>query len=134
LRLPALVPARPVPQDRHVPWTVLIADDNARFRARARQFLEAEGHVVVAEVGDGASVGPAVRRHRPDVVLLDVRLPDESGLDVAARLAAEARAPAVVLTSTYDAADFGDRVRRSGARGFVPKSELSAEALSAVIR
>ena len=66
---------------------VLIVDDNARFRARARRWLEALGYVVVAEAADGASALAAVREHRPDVVLLDVELPDMSGLSVAERLA-----------------------------------------------
>jgi len=117
-----------------VAWAFLIVDDNARFRARARASLEAEGHVVVAEAPDGASAREAVRLHRPDVVLLDVRLPDESGLSVAEGLASEPDPPAVVLTSTLDAADLGDRLERSGARGFVPKASFSAEAVAAALQ
>jgi DNA-binding NarL/FixJ family response regulator len=112
---------------------VLIVDDNARFRARARRWLEADGYVVVAEAADGSSALEAARRHRPDVVLLDIGLPDVSGLDVAERLARGPDAPAVVLTSTHDVADFGDRVARCGARGFVPKAALSGEALAAAL-
>jgi DNA-binding NarL/FixJ family response regulator len=112
---------------------VLIVDDNARFRARARRWLEADGYAVVAEAADGASALEAAGRHRPDVVLLDIGLPDVSGLTVAERLARGPEAPAVVLTSTRDAADFGDRVVRCGARGFVPKAALSGDALSAVL-
>jgi DNA-binding NarL/FixJ family response regulator len=119
--------------DARVEGTVLIVDDNARFRVRARQRLEADGYAVVAEAADGASALEAARRHRPDVVLLDVGLPDMSGLSVAERLAREPDGPAVVLTSTYDASDFGDRLARSGARGFVAKAALSGEALSAVL-
>jgi DNA-binding NarL/FixJ family response regulator len=66
-------------------------------------------------------------------VLLDVGLPDMSGLIVAERLARGPDAPTVVLTSTHDLADFGGCTARSGARGFVPKAELSAERLSAVL-
>jgi len=116
-----------------VPVEVLVVDDNARFRVRARGWLEAGGFTVVAEAADGASALEAAYRHRPDVVLLDVGLPDMSGLTVAERLTREPDAPAVVLTSTRDAADFGDRVVRCGARGFVPKAELSGEALSAAL-
>ena len=119
--------------DARVEGTVLIVDDNARFRVRARQRLEADGYAVVAEAADGASALEAARRHRPDVVLLDVGLPDMSGLSVAERLAREPDGPAVVLTSTYDVSDFGDRLARSGARGFVAKAALSGEALSAVM-
>jgi DNA-binding NarL/FixJ family response regulator len=112
---------------------VLIVDDNARFRARARRTLEADGYAVVGEAADGASALEAVRQHRPDVVLLDIGLPDMSGLAVAERLTQEPDPPAVVLTSTHDAADFGDRVAHCGARGFVPKAGLSGATLAAVL-
>jgi DNA-binding NarL/FixJ family response regulator len=113
--------------------SVLIVDDNARFRSRARRWLEATGFAVVAEAADGASALEAAREHRPAVVLLDVQLPDMSGLSVADQLAREPDPPAVVLTSTHDADDFGDRATRCGARGFLPKADLSGEALSALI-
>jgi CheY-like chemotaxis protein len=122
-----------VTDDWGVPVGVLIVDDNARFRVRARRCLEADGYTVVAEAPDGASALEAARRHRPAVVLLDVGLPDMSGLSVAERLACDPDPPAVVLTSTHDAADFGERVVRCGARGFVPKAALSGEALSALL-
>jgi DNA-binding NarL/FixJ family response regulator len=112
---------------------VLIVDDNARFRVRARRSLEADGYVVVAEASDGASALDAVPRHRPDVVLLDIGLPDMSGLEVAERLTDVPDAPAVVLTSTHDVTDFGERVARCGARGFVAKAALSGESLAAVL-
>jgi len=111
----------------------MIVDDNARFRLRARRRLEADGYTVVAEAADGASALEAARRHRPDVVLLDIGLPDMSGLSVAERLTREPGRPAVVLTSTRDALDFGDRVTTCGARGFVPKGELSGDAISALL-
>jgi DNA-binding NarL/FixJ family response regulator len=124
---------RAVAHDSGVPRTVLVVDDNPGFRARARRWLEAEEFTVVAEACDGASALDAVRAHRPAVVLLDVQLPDVSGLDLAEQLAAAPGSPAVVLTSTRDASDFGDRVARSGARGFVPKSELSGDAVAALL-
>jgi DNA-binding NarL/FixJ family response regulator len=122
-----------MPDDHGVPVAVLIVDDNARFRVRARRRLEADGYTVVAEAEDGASAIEAARRHRPEVVVLDIGLPDMSGLDVAERLAREPEPPAVVLTSTHDAADFGDRVSSCGARGFVPKAALSGETIAAVL-
>jgi CheY-like chemotaxis protein len=99
--------------------SLLIADDNARFRVRARRWLEADGYDVVAEAADGASALEAARSHHPDVVLLDVGLPAMSGFQVAERLAREPDAPAVVLTSTHDISGGGsltlvrldDRVR-----------------------
>jgi DNA-binding NarL/FixJ family response regulator len=118
--------------DRGMP-SLLIVDDNARFRVRARRWLEADGYDVVAEAADGASALEAARSHHPDVVLLDVGLPDMSGFRVAERLAREPCAPAVVLTSTHDISDFGEGVVRCGARGFVPKDALSGEALSALV-
>ena len=69
-----------------MPVAILIVDDNARFRVRARQWLEADGYAVVAEADDGASALAAVSRHRPEVVLLDIGLPDMSGLDLAEQL------------------------------------------------
>ena len=116
-----------------MPTSVLIVDDNQGFRVRARRCLEADGFSVVAEAADGAGALEAARRHRPGVVLLDVGLPDTSGVDVAEQLAAEPGGPAVVLTSTRDAADFGERVRACGARGFVPKAELSGRALAQLL-
>jgi DNA-binding NarL/FixJ family response regulator len=112
---------------------ILIVDDNPRFRRRARRWLEAGGYEVVAEAADGAEALAAVRRHRPAVVLLDVQLPDMSGIDVTELLLREPQPPAVVLASTHDASDFGDLIGRCGARGFVPKAELSAERLSALL-
>ena len=77
--------------------TVLIVDDNARFRLRAKRWLEASGFAVVAEAADGRAALEATREHRPAVVLLDVELPDMSGLTVAETLTRQADAPAVVL-------------------------------------
>jgi CheY-like chemotaxis protein len=112
---------------------VLIVDDNARFRRRVRRCLEADGYTVVGEAEDGAAALAAVQRHRPSVVLLDIQLPDMSGLEVAERLSGQPDPPAVVLTSTHDATDFGERLARCGALGFVPKAELSGERLSALL-
>jgi DNA-binding NarL/FixJ family response regulator len=119
--------------DASMPWTVLIVDDNPRFRVRARQWLEADGFSVMPDADDGAAALKAVQRYGPDVVLLDVQLPDMSGLAVAERVADGPDPPAVVLTSTHDAADFGERLLSCGARGFVPKAELSGKALSALL-
>jgi CheY-like chemotaxis protein len=113
--------------------TVLIVDDNDRFRARARSWLESDGFSVVAEAADGASALAAVRAAAPEVVLLDVHLPDISGIALAEQITRSRDAPAVVLTSTRDAADFGDSLAASGAAGFVPKADLSGAALSRLL-
>ena len=112
---------------------VLIVDDHAGFRASARRMLEADGFEVVAEAASGAEALQAAEAWRPELVLLDVHLPDIQGFDVAERLQVNGSSPAVVLTSSRDASDFGPLVERSGARGFVPKSELSGEALRRVL-
>ena len=115
-----------------VKGAVLIVDDNAGFRVRARRWLEADGYTVVGEAADGAGALEAARRLRPAVVLLDIVLPDMCGLAVAEGLTRGPDPPAVVLTSTRDVADFGERAARCGARGFLPKAELSGEALAAL--
>jgi CheY-like chemotaxis protein len=112
---------------------VLIVDDHPSFRATARALLESEGYEVVGEAEDGASALDAVAALRPDLVLLDVQLPDMDGFEVAARLNADADAPTIVLTSSRDGCEFGSLVESSGARGFIPKAELSGAALAALL-
>jgi len=112
---------------------VLIVDDHESFRSSARLLLEAEGYEVVGEAATGVSGLRAAADLEPDVVLLDVHLPDVDGFDVAARLATGPGAPRVVITSSRDASDFGTLIQRSGARGFVAKNELSGEALAALL-
>jgi two-component system response regulator EvgA len=116
-----------------VPVRVLIVDDHESFRSSARLLLEAEGYEVVGEAGTGAAGLSAAAELEPDVVLLDVHLPDVDGFDVAARLTGGEAAPRIVITSSRDASDFGPLIRRSGALGFVPKNELSGEALAALL-
>ncbi len=111
---------------------LLIVDDHAVFRQSARRMLEADGYEVVGEAADGASGIAAAHALKPEVVLLDVQLPDIDGFDVASRLTGEDAHPVVVLTSSRDGADFGPLVTRSGARGFVPKSELSGARIAAL--
>jgi DNA-binding NarL/FixJ family response regulator len=117
-----------------VDCTVLIVDDHPSFRASARVLLESEGFQVIGEAVDGASALSEAGRLQPQLVLLDVQLPDIDGFDVAARLTAgNASGPAVILVSSRDSSDFGPLVSRSGARGFVPKAELSGERLQALL-
>jgi DNA-binding NarL/FixJ family response regulator len=107
--------------------TVLIVDDHPSFRASARIVLESEGFDVVGEAEDGASAISQCSLLRPEVVLLDVQLPDTDGFHVCAQLMGKDGCPKVILTSSRDSADFGPLVHTSGARGFVPKAELSGE-------
>ena len=116
-----------------MPKTVLIVDDHPSFRLTARALLESEGFEVVGEAQDGAAGIEAALRLRPDVLLLDVQLPDIDGFAVAEQLTRNGWSPAIVLTSSRDLSDFGSLVAQSGARGFVPKAELSAATLSALL-
>jgi len=113
--------------------TVLIVDDHPSFRRSARRVLEDAGYNVVGEAPDGASALAAAQELRPTIVLVDVQLPDLDGFEIALRLAADPDPPAVVLTSIHDRSDFAGMIARSGARGFLPKSELSAAALAEVL-
>jgi DNA-binding NarL/FixJ family response regulator len=113
--------------------TVLIVDDHAAFRASARALLQAEGFEVVGEAADGTQAVQAVTSLRPEIVLLDIQLPDLDGLAVAEQLAAVPDGPAVVLISSRDAAAYGPRLQATPARGFIPKSGLSGEALAALV-
>lgn len=115
--------------------TVLIVDDHPSFRATVKTLLLADGFDVVGEAEDGRSAIDAVRRLEPDLVLLDVQLPDMDGFTVANELcAANGYCPKIVLTSSHDESDFGPIVTRCGAAAFVPKGELSGGALRAVLR
>ncbi|MEX5719117.1 response regulator transcription factor [Geodermatophilus maliterrae] len=112
---------------------VLIVDDHAPFRSLARRLLVAGGFQVVGEAADGAGALSAVRDLAPDVVLLDVQLPDLDGFAVAEALARRQPVPIVVLVSSRALLDYGHRVDASTARGFITKSELSGETLLRVI-
>ena len=114
--------------------TVLIVDDHDGFRESATALLEAEGFAVVGGAANGAAALAAVERLQPDVVLLDVRLPDIDGFAIAERrLASVPDPPRVVLTSSREAAAYGSRLQRAQAHGFLAKRELSGAALAALV-
>jgi DNA-binding NarL/FixJ family response regulator len=113
--------------------TVLIVDDHAPFRAAARALLEADGFDVVGEAADGAGALAGVAELRPEVVLLDVQLPDLDGFAVAERLAAGGATPAIVLTSSGGVASLRRRLAANPAWSFIPKAELSGTALAAAV-
>jgi DNA-binding NarL/FixJ family response regulator len=113
--------------------TVLIVDDHADFRQAASALLEAEGFHVVGEAADGEEAVRAVALLRPEIVLLDIQLPSLDGMAVAEQLAAGVDPPAVVLISSRGADAYGQRLQRSPAKGFITKSALSGEAISALL-
>jgi DNA-binding NarL/FixJ family response regulator len=112
---------------------LLIVDDHPSFRSAARLLLEHEGFEVVGEAEDGASGLAATSELSPDIVLLDINLPDIDGFDVASRICLCHTAPKVVLTSSRDPREFGSLVGRSGANGFIPKGELSGARICALL-
>jgi DNA-binding NarL/FixJ family response regulator len=116
-----------------VPRTVLIVDDHPAFRQSAAALLSEEGFVVVGEAAGADEAIAAVERLRPQVVLLDIQLPDLDGFTVAERLAARPDPPRVVLISSRDPEAYGARLDSTAAEGFIPKSELSGSALAALV-
>ena len=105
-------------------------DDHAGFRTEVRSLLVAAGYEVVGVAEDGMSALLAVGELQPEVVILDVQLPDIDGFEVARALYEQPAPPAVILVSSRDESDYGGRIDRSPARGFIPKTELSAQALT----
>jgi DNA-binding NarL/FixJ family response regulator len=126
--------ASPMGENHLMGKTVLIVDDHPSFRASARRMLEADGYEVVGEVKDGGGALAAVEHLLPELVLLDVRLPDVDGFEVARRiLDADGDAPQIVLVSSHDSTDLGEAIGASGACGFIPKGELTGAALAALL-
>src|SRR5919106_1431658 len=113
--------------------TVLIVDDHEDFRGSARALLEAEGFEVLGEASDGAEALAAVAALGPSIVLLDIQLPGLDGFAVAEQIAGVPDPPVVVLISSREAAAYGNRLDQTSARGFLPKSALSGEALAALV-
>jgi DNA-binding NarL/FixJ family response regulator len=113
--------------------TILIVDDDARFRTQARDLLAADGFVVIGEASDGASGVDAAQALMPDFVLLDIGLPDIDGFEVAKALAVNGPPPWVVLTSSRDARAYGRRLTSGRFLGFIPKERISGPAIRALV-
>ena len=113
--------------------TMLIVDDSEAFRVQARSMFEAEGFTVVAEADDVSSALVAWEAMRPQLVLLDVNLPDGDGFALVDLLEAGGARPLVVLTSSRDAGTYRRRLERTRALGFIVKDELSGAAVRALI-
>jgi len=112
---------------------VLVVDDHPSFRRSAAALLAAEGFEVVGEAEDGASALALAAELAPDVVLLDVQLPDIDGFEVAARLRERGGDEAIVLVSSREREAYGPLVEASGARGFVGKADLSRAVLDRLL-
>jgi DNA-binding NarL/FixJ family response regulator len=113
--------------------TVLIVDDHEGFRRSMRRMLERAGYDVVGEAVDGRSAIAAALRLTPDIALVDIRLPDIDGFAVAKALRAAGSARSILLISTRQRVDHGERLASSDADGFIEKSDLSARSIAAVL-
>jgi two-component system, NarL family, nitrate/nitrite response regulator NarL len=118
-----------------MPTRVLIVDDNQPFLEAARVLLERQGLSVVGVALTGAEALRRARELQPDLALVDIMLAEESGFECARDLIEHDRdgGPAVILISTHAEADFADLIAESPARGFLPKSDLSADAIRRIL-
>ncbi len=112
---------------------VLIVDDHPSFRHSARALLESEGFDVVGEAGDGRSAVALAAELEPELVLLDIQLPDLDGFAVAEGLLAGDPRLQIVLVSSRDRASYGSLVEQSGARGFLAKADLHGDSLARLL-
>lgn len=112
--------------------TILVVDDDDRFRQWAVAWLRAEGYDIVGEADGSDTALSWVRRLRPEIVLVDVQLPDVDGFELTRLLTAEPHPPTVLLISSRDAPDYGD-ISASGARGFVRKDQLTSEVIERLL-
>jgi DNA-binding NarL/FixJ family response regulator len=122
-----------VREDRGV-TTLLLVDDHAAFRRGARRMLAAGGFEVVGDATTAEEAVVLALQLRPQVVLLDINLPDATGFDVCSRLADVGFVGAIILMSSRAAGDFGRLVEASGARGFVSKREISVRRIRELLR
>jgi DNA-binding NarL/FixJ family response regulator len=113
--------------------TILVIDDHEGFRATARRVLERDGWSVVGEAADGRSGLAAVEALAPDVVLLDIGLPDIDGFQLAESLAVTANAPSIVLVSSRDPETYLARLRTSPVAGFLAKDALDGTVLRSLV-
>ncbi len=113
--------------------TILVVDDHGGFRATARRLLERDGWSVIGEAADGLTGLAAAASLAPDVVLLDIGLPDVDGFAVAERLAARAGAPSIILISSRDHETYRERVRSSPAAAFLAKQDLDGAVLRSLL-
>ena|SRR6478752_2566325 len=112
----------------------LIVDDHPSFRRCARALLTDEGFEVVGEAESGTTALALATELDPELILLDIQLPDFDGFEVAARLLASDGERNIVLVSSRDAREYGGLIAASGALGFVAKSDLSGDTLRSLLQ
>jgi CheY-like chemotaxis protein len=118
-----------------VPTRCLIVDDNESFVEAVRVLLEREGLSVAAVASTSAEALGLFETLRPDVILVDIFLGEESGFELARHLAEDGHGDAatIILISTHAEADLADLIAASPAAGFIPKTELSAKAIRRIV-
>jgi DNA-binding NarL/FixJ family response regulator len=112
---------------------VLVVDDHPSFRKCVRALLTSEGFDVVGEAEDGESALALAAELSPDLVLLDIQLPDISGFEVVSRLHEKNPQLEIVLVSSRDGSAYGSSLGASGARGFITKGDLSGPTLARLL-
>jgi two-component system response regulator EvgA len=122
-----------LPERMEASRRILVVDDHPSFRSSARALLAAEGYEVVGEAEDGAAALAAVDELAPELVLLDIQLPDTDGFDVARQLLARDATLRIVLISSRDRSQYGPLIEECGALGFVAKADLSRSALEPLL-
>jgi two-component system, response regulator PdtaR len=110
---------------------IVIAEDEALIRMDLREMLEDEGHEVVGEARDGAQAIELARAKRPDIIFMDVKMPNVDGIEAARTISAESIAPVVMVTA-YSQASIIDEAARAGAMGYVVKPFTRAEIVPAM--
>lgn len=126
---PASLPSPP-PGPPSAP-RVLIAEDEALIRLDLKEMLEAEGYQVVAEAADGEQAVALAEQHRPDLVVMDVKMPRLDGISAAERIATARLAPVVMLTA-FSQRELVERARRAGAMAYVVKPFGPADLVPAI--
>jgi AmiR/NasT family two-component response regulator len=114
-----------------IPRRVVIAEDEALIRLDLKELLEEEGYAVVGEAGDGEEAVRLVEKHRPDLVVLDVKMPVLDGISAAERIAGARLAPVVMLTA-FSQRDLVERARDAGAMAYLVKPFTKADLVPAI--
>ncbi|MFI7387552.1 ANTAR domain-containing response regulator [Streptomyces sp. NPDC049813] len=128
-------PVAAVDDDKsHVPpltTRVVIAEDEALIRLDLKEMLEEEGYSVVGEAGDGEQAVELAREHKPDLVILDVKMPKMDGISAAEKIAGESIAPVLMLTA-FSQRDLVERARDAGAMAYLVKPFSKSDVVPAI--